>query len=111
MSIEEILKNYPPQEVETQIEFENYMSELNMAQANANHPYVDRLNELNRRTLEIEQRIKTLSAERDGLKLEKLGIETQRKEINRVCHELKHDMIRLNPREKFVRDEDPVKVE
>ena len=107
MSTEEILRNYPPQEVETQIEFENYMTELNNAQTKANHPSVDRLSELNRRTLEIEQRIKTLSAERDGLKLEKLGIEAQRKEINRACHELKHEMIRLNPREKFVKAEEP----
>jgi uncharacterized protein (DUF3084 family) len=105
MSTEEILKNFPPREVETQIEFETYMSELNNAQTKANHPFVDRLSELNRQPLEIEQRIKTLSAERDGLKLEKLGIEAQRKEINRVCHELKHQMITLNPREKFVKPE------
>jgi len=36
-----------------------------------------------------------------------IGIEAQRNEINRACHELKHEMIRLNPREKFVKAEEP----
>ena len=107
MSTEEIKKSYPPQEVATQIEFENYMSELNAAQTEANHPYIDKLTVLNRKKIEIDVRIKQLSMERDDLRLQTIELEAERKEINRACHELKHEMIRLNPREKFVKAEEP----
>lgn len=105
MSTEEIKKKFPPQEVEKQIDFENYMSELNNAQSEANHPYIDELSELHRRTLDIEVRMKQLAIERDELRIRKHELEAERKDINRVCHDLKHEMIRLNPREKFVKAE------
>lgn len=106
MSTEEIKKKYPPQEVEKQIDFENYMSELNNAQMEANHPYIDELGELNRKTLEIDMRINALKVSRDELRIRKHELEAERKDINRVCHDLKHEMIRLNPREKFVKLEE-----
>lgn len=82
------------------------MSELNNAQSEANHPYIDELGELHRRTLDIEVRMKQLAIERDELRIRKHELEAERKEINRVCHDLKHEMIRLNPREKFIKLEE-----
>jgi hypothetical protein len=46
----------------------------------------------------VDNQIKTI-------RLEKNELEAKKKDINRICHELKHEMIQLNPKEKFVKND------
>ena len=104
MKVEEIREKYPPQVVETQIEFERIMSEMNAEQTHMNHPYLDRDREIAVQREQIKVQIQALHTQDSALKLEKLELEAKRKEINRVFHDLKHELIMLNPAEKFVKD-------
>ena len=40
------------------------------------------------------------------IKIERVQIEQKRKEINRVFHDLKHELIMLNPREQYAKSDE-----
>jgi hypothetical protein len=42
----------------------------------------------------------------NAIKVERLELEQKRKDINRVFHDLKHELIMLNPREQYVKNEE-----
>lgn len=98
----EIREKYPPREVDNQVEFERIMSEMNIEQTHLNHPYLDRERELARQKGMLEQQKKAIDIQLNVIKLERLDLEQKRKDINRVFHEIKHEFIMMNPKEKFI---------
>ena len=98
----EIREKYPPREVDNQVEFERIMSEMNTEQTHLNHPYLDRERELARQKGMLEQQKKAIDIQLNVIKLERLDLEQKRKDINRVFHEIKHEFIMMNPKEKFI---------
>ena len=107
-NLELLREKYPPRKVENQMEFERIMNEMNAVQGNMNHPFIDRDDVLMRKLGEMELQRLQLITEMQKLKAERLENDRKRREINRVFHELKHNLIVLNPREDFIRKEECV---
>lgn len=101
----DVLKNYPPQELETQIEFEKVMVALNDEQTKLNHPLINKEVELDKKTVNIEMQMQALKIQLNAIRIEKKDLLLERKEINRQFHEVKHQFIQLNPKEKFVKQD------
>ena len=103
MTEQEIRAKYEARKCETQMEFDRLMSEMNTEQTHINHPYLDRERELAKRRELLEQQKQAINIQLKAIKLERLDVEQRRKDINRVFHELKHDLIMLNPRENYAK--------
>lgn len=101
MNAQEIRQKYPPRQLESQVEFDRMMSTLNAEQTRINHPYLDRDRELARQREMLETQKQAISIQLNQIKIERLELEQKRKDINRIFHELKHELIIANPREKF----------
>lgn len=99
-------EKYPPQKCENQIEFEAIMSQMNDEQTHINHPFIDKDRELSVKKEELKLQLDAIYTEIRKINLERLELDAQRKEINRFFHDLKHELIMLNPREQFVRPKD-----
>lgn len=100
-----VKEKYPPHEVENQIEFEKIMTELGDEQTKLNHPLINKEVELDKKTANIEMQMQALKIQLNAIRIEKKDLLLERKEINRQFHEVKHEFIQLNPREKFVKQE------
>ena len=81
------------------------MEKMNIEQTHLNYPYLDRERELVRQKELLEQQKQAINIQLNAIKLERLDLEQKRKDINRVFHDLKHELIVLNPREKFVKEQ------
>jgi len=103
MNEKEIRAKYEARKCETQMEFDRLMSEMNTEQTHINHPYLDRERELAKQRELLEQQKQAINIQLKAIKLERLDVEQRRKDINRVFHELKHDLIMLNPRESYAK--------
>jgi len=97
MDTKELREIYPPLKVGSQREFDRYMNQLNVWQSQQNRPFLDKLREISRKRELIGVQIEGLKANLKALKIEALDIEQEQKAINRLCHDLKHEMIELNP--------------
>ena len=106
MNEKEIRAKYEAQVCATQMEFDRLMSEMNMEQTHLNHPYLDRERELAKQRELLETQKQAINIQLNQIKVERLELEQKRKEINRVFHDLKHDLIMLNPRENFAKESD-----
>lgn len=104
MTTKELQERFKPQVVDNQIKFEEYMTGLNVEQSKAVAPINERLMELHRQSTQIEIQMNALAIQIKTIRLEKNELEAK-KDINRICHELKHNMIQLNPKEKFVKND------
>ena len=105
MNEKEIRAKYQAQVCATQMEFDRLMSEMNTEQTHLNHPYLDRERELAKQREMLETQKQAINIQLNAIKVERLELEQKRKDINRVFHDLKHDLIMLNPRENFMRKE------
>ena len=105
MTTKELQERFEPQVVDNQIKFEEYMTGLNVEQSKAVAPIDERLMELHRQSTQIEIQMNALAIQIKTIRLEKNELEAKKKDINRICHELKHAMIQLNPKEKFVKND------
>lgn len=103
MNEKEIRAKYEAQVCETQMEFDRLMSEMNTEQTHLNHPYLDRERELAKQRELLETQKQAINIQLNQIKVERLELEQKRKEINRVFHDLKHDLIMLNPRENYAK--------
>ena len=103
MNEKEIMAKYQGRECETQIEFDRIMSEMNTEQTQLNHPYLDRDRELVKQREMLMTQKQAINIQLNQIKIERVGIEQKRKEINRVFHDLKHELIMLNPREQYAK--------
>ena len=105
MNEKEIRAKYEAQVCATQMEFDRLMSEMNKEQTHLNHPYLDRERELAKQRELLETQKQAINIQLNQIKVERLELEQKRKDINRVFHDLKHELIMLNPRENFMRKE------
>ena len=103
MNEKEIREKYKAKKLANQIEFDSLMSFMNTEQEHMNHPFLDRERELNKQKELLEQQKQAINIQLNAIKVERLDIEQKRKDINRVFHELKHELIMLNPRDQFTR--------
>lgn len=98
MNEKELREKYPPRKLENQVEFENVMTEINVAQTHDDHPLLD---EDRRLKIEFErlgiERAK-LRAQMNEISIKRMEIDQRRKDMNRVYHDIKHEFIVLNPR-------------
>ena len=103
MNKEEIIEKYSGHICATQIEFDRIMSEMNQEQTQLNHPYLYRDRELVKQREMLMTQKQAINIQLNQIKIERVGIEQKRKEINRVFHDLKHELIMLNPREQYAK--------
>lgn len=106
MNEKEIRAKYEARKCKTQMEFDRLMSEMNDEQTHFNHPYLDRERELAKQRELLETQKQAINIQLNQIKVERLELEQKRKEINRVFHDLKHDLIMLNPRENYAKESD-----
>ena len=99
MNEKEIREKYPPRKVESQGEFDKYMSVLNNEQTLLNHPFLDRQRELAKQLKLIETQKQALNIQLNAIKVENLELEQKMKDLNRVFHQLKHEMAVMNPKD------------
>lgn len=104
MTKEEIMKAFTPKECATQWEFDAMMAEINDAQAKDLLPLEDRIEELNHKKTILQMQIRTLQLQMDAMKIDRLQVEQKRKEVNLAYHEVKNELVKLNPKEKFIKD-------
>ena len=97
MNEQEIRARFKARKLEKQIEFERMMNEMNTMQTNLNHPSLDRERELLKQRALLIQQKSAINIQLDAIKVERLDLEQKRKDINRLFHELKHELIMLNP--------------
>ena len=98
MNEQEIRAKYAARKCESQMEFDRLMSEMNTEQTHLNHPYIDRERELAKQRELLEQQKQAINIQLNAIKVERIDLEQKRKDINRVFHDLKHDLIMLNPK-------------
>lgn len=103
MSEQEIRAKYAARKCETQIEFDRLMSELNEEQSHLNHPYLDKKKEVMMQRENIKLQIQALRQQDTALKMQQMEFEQKQKENNRIFHDLKHELIMLNPRDQYVK--------
>ena len=103
MNEKEIRAKFEAQVCATQMEFDRLMSEMNTEQTHLNHPYLDRERELAKQRELLETQKQAINIQLNQIKVERLELEQKRKEINRVFHDLKHELIMLNPRENYAK--------
>lgn len=105
MNEQEIRARFEARKLESQIEFERIMNEMNTVQTHLQHPYLDRDRELLKQKQLLDQQKQAINIQLNAIKVERLDIEQKRKDINRVFHDLKHELIMLNPREGYGREQ------
>ena len=117
MTVEEIKAKHQPRQLENQVEFDAIMSDINQQQGELNRPIIDRKMEivkqrelLNIQKQAINQQLSAFNIQKQAinqqlsaLSAEYQDIEVKAKAINRPLHDLKHEWITLNPRERFIK--------
>ena len=98
MTEQEIRVMFTPVKCENQTEFDERMHAINNQQSIENHPYLDRIRELNKQCALIETQKQALNVQLNAIKVERLELEQKQKDINRIFHALKHELIELNPK-------------
>jgi seryl-tRNA synthetase len=103
MNANEIKAKYEGRKCESQVEFDRVMSEMNAEQTQLNHPYLDRDRELAKQRENLMMQMDAIKIQLKGIAVERLELEQKRKDINRLFHDLKHELIMANPREKYAK--------
>lgn len=98
MTEQEIRVMFAPVKCDNQVEFDGRMHAINNQQAIENRPYLDRLRELSKKATLIESQKQALNIQLNAIRAARLEIEQKQKDINRVFHDLKHELIELNPK-------------
>lgn len=105
MTQEEIRARFAARKVENQMEFDRLMAEINDEQARCNHPYLDREMELLKKRELLMQQKSAINIQLNAINVERVDLEQKRKDINRVFHDVKHELIMLNPREQYAKND------
>lgn len=98
MTEKEIREKYPPRKVENQVEFDRIMHDMNQEQTHLNHPWLDRERELAKQREMLETQKQAINIQLRTIAVERIELEQKRKDVNRVFHDLKHELIMLNPK-------------
>ncbi len=102
MKIEDLKAKFQPRQLDSQIEFENVMSEMNLEQSRMMHPLIDREIELIKKQSHLQEKIYEAKNEMELIRRAKMDLGIEKKEICRAFHELKHAYIVMNPKERFL---------
>ena len=78
---------------------------MNSEQEHLNHPYLDRIRELRKQRSNLETQKQAINVQLNQINIERIELEQKQKDVNRLFHDLKHELIVMNPRENFVRKE------
>ena len=103
MNFEKIKAKYQPRQLENQVEFDAIMSAINQEQGELNRPFIDRKMEIAKQRELLNIQKKAINQQLSALSVEYQEIEAKAKAINRPFHDLKHEFITLNPRERFIK--------
>ena len=101
-----IRAKFSARKLENQNEFDRMMSEMNREQTLLNHPYLDRDRELAKQRSMLETQRNAIQIQIKQNQMERIELEQKRKDINRLFHELKHELIQLNPMDGWPKKED-----
>lgn len=93
-----IVEQYVPHIMETQGEFDAFMCGINIEQQQLLAPLDAAVLEYQRFISETWLKIYDLKKKMEEARLAHVGNEQLRKEINRTCHNIKHEVIILNPK-------------
>lgn len=102
MNEQELREKYPPQKMGSQTEFETMMGCINADQSLANQPFIDKEDELKVEHERAELDLLEIKRRFSEIRLKRMELEKQKRDVNRMYHSLKHDLIELNPRNSFV---------
>ena len=103
MNFEKIKAKYQPRQLENQVEFDAIMSAINQEQGELNRPFIDRKMEIMKQRELLNIQKQAINQQLSALSVEYQEIEAKAKAINRPFHDLKHEFITLNPRERFIK--------
>ena len=103
MNFEKIKAKYQPRQLENQVEFDAIMSAINQEQGELNRPFIDRKMEIAKQRELLNIQKQAINQQLSALSVEYQEIEAKAKAINRPFHDLKHEFITLNPRERFIK--------
>lgn len=103
MNFEKIKAKYQPRQLENQVEFDAIMSAINQEQGELNRPFIDRKMEIAKQRELLNIQKQAINQQLSALSVEYQDIEAKAKAINRPFHDLKHEFITLNPRERFIK--------
>ena len=98
MKEQEIRAKYEARKCENQKEFDFLMQEMNNEQTHLNHPYLDRDRELAKQRELLMQQMDAIKIQLKAIRVERIDLEQKRKDINRMFHDLKHELIMANPK-------------
>ena len=84
------------------------MTQMNEEQTHINRPFIDRELELAKQRKMLETQKQSINIQLNQIKLESIELEQKRKDINRVFYDLKHELLKANPREDFIRKDEEV---
>ena len=97
MKENEIRAKFKARKCENDNEFQRIMREMNDEQTMLNHPFVDKEMDIMSEKLRINAQIQELQCKMAALNLELQEVVLEKKQINRLFHELKHALICANP--------------
>ena len=92
------MEQFAPKKCENQVEFDERMHAINNQQSIENHPYLDRLREIGKQKALISVQMDALKQQMKALRVEAIDIEQKQKDMNRLFHQLKHELIEMNPK-------------
>ena len=102
MNEKELREKYPPQKMGSQTEFETMMGCINADQSLANQSFIDKEDELKVEHERAELDLLEIKRRFSEIRLKRMELEKQKRDVNRMYHSLKHDLIELNLRNSFV---------
>ena len=108
MNVEEIRARFQARKCETQEEFDRLLNDINTVQTTMGRPLLDRMNEIGKERAMLRIQIRAIQQQMEVLAVECHDIEQKRKDANRMFHDLKHELIQLNPREQYVKNHEPL---
>ena len=91
---------------ENQAQFDDYMSRLDNLQSIMNRPFKDELAKLQQQRQALKIQHLTILQQMESIGMNIHMIQETQKEMNRVFHDLKHETITLNPRDRFIKPDE-----
>ena len=104
--IKELREKYTPQVFENQAQFDDYMSRLDNLQSIKNRPFKDELAKWQRQRQALKIRHLDILQKMEQIGMNIQIIQETQKEMNRAFHDLKHETIALNPRDRFIKPDE-----
>ena len=104
--IKELREKFPPKAYENQAQFDDYMCRLDNQQSIMNRPFKDELAKWQRQRQALKIRHLDILQKMEQIGMNIQIIQETQKEMNRAFHDLKHETIALNHRDRFVKPDE-----